>query len=37
MTAAIAAERGILEAGNKVTFLGIGSGLVCRMIGWEWR
>ncbi|MDE0959578.1 MAG: 3-oxoacyl-ACP synthase III [Planctomycetota bacterium] len=37
MTAAIAAERGILEAGKKVAFLGIGSGLVCRMIGWEWR
>ena len=37
VTAAIAAERGFLGAGQKVAFLGIGSGLVCRMIGWEWR
>ncbi|MEC9477341.1 MAG: 3-oxoacyl-ACP synthase III [Planctomycetota bacterium] len=37
MTAALAAERGILSPGQKVAFLGIGSGLVCRMIGWQWR
>ncbi len=37
MTAALAWERGFLSAGNRVAFLGIGSGLVCRMIGWEWR
>ncbi|MEE2890411.1 MAG: 3-oxoacyl-ACP synthase III [Planctomycetota bacterium] len=37
MTAAIAWERGFLSPGQKVAFLGIGSGLVCRMIGWEWR
>lgn len=37
MTAAIAAERSFLTPGQKVAFLGIGSGLVCRMIGWEWR
>lgn len=37
MTAALAAERGVLLPGNKVAFLGIGSGLVCRMLAWEWR
>ena len=37
MTAALATERGFLSPGQKVAFLGIGSGLVCRMIGWEWR
>ena len=37
MTAAIAEERGFLSAQQRVAFLGIGSGLVCRMIGWEWR
>ena len=36
LTAAIAAERGCLRAGNKVAFLGIGSGLNCMMLGVEW-
>ncbi|HAM36604.1 MAG TPA: 3-oxoacyl-ACP synthase III [Elusimicrobia bacterium] len=36
LTAAIAEERGFLEKGDKVAFLGIGSGLNCLMLGWEW-
>lgn len=36
LTAAVAAERGILERGQRVAFLGIGSGLNCLMLGWEW-
>jgi 3-oxoacyl-[acyl-carrier-protein] synthase-3 len=36
VTAAIAEERGILRAGQRVGFLGIGSGLTCLMIGLEW-
>ena len=36
ITAAIAEERGFLEAGQRVAFLGIGSGLNCLMLGWEW-
>ena len=36
MTAAIADERGVIERGDKVSFLGIGSGLNCMMLGWEW-
>ena len=36
VTAAIAAERGILKAGQRVGFLGIGSGLTCLMMGLEW-
>lgn len=36
LTAALAWERGFLEKGQKVGFLGIGSGLVCTMLGWEW-
>jgi acyl-CoA:acyl-CoA alkyltransferase len=36
LTAAIADERGFLEKGDKVAFLGIGSGLNCMMLGWEW-
>jgi 3-oxoacyl-[acyl-carrier-protein] synthase-3 len=36
LTAAIADERGFLEKGDKVAFLGIGSGLNCLMLGWEW-
>ena len=36
LTAAIAAERGFLETGDRVAFLGIGSGLNCLMLGWEW-
>lgn len=36
LTAAIAAERGHLAKGDKVGFLGIGSGLNCLMLGWEW-
>jgi len=36
VTAAIAEERGILKTGQKVGFLGIGSGLTCLMMGLEW-
>jgi 3-oxoacyl-[acyl-carrier-protein] synthase-3 len=36
VTAAIAQERGFLENGHKVGFIGIGSGLNSMMLGWEW-
>ncbi len=36
MTAAIADERGFLNKGDYVGFLGIGSGLNCLMMGIEW-
>ena len=36
VAAAIAEERGVLKAGQRVGFLGIGSGLTCLMIGLEW-
>jgi 3-oxoacyl-[acyl-carrier-protein] synthase-3 len=36
ITAAIAAERGFLESGHLVGFLGIASGLNCLMLGVEW-
>lgn len=36
LTAALAAERDMLEAGDKVALLGIGSGLNCLMLGVEW-
>ena len=36
LTAALAGEREFLEAGDKVGFLGIGSGLNCLMLGLEW-
>ena len=36
LTAAIAEERGFLSPGDRVGFLGIGSGLNCLMLGWEW-
>ena len=36
VTAAIAEERGILQPGQKVGFIGIGSGLNSMMLGWEW-
>lgn len=36
ITAAIAEERHVLEPGDKVAFLGIGSGLNCMMLGLEW-
>ncbi len=36
ITAAIAAERGFLQPGDRVGFLGIGSGLNCIMLGIEW-
>ena len=36
ITAAIAAEREFLTAGDRVGFLGIGSGLNCLMLGIEW-
>jgi 3-oxoacyl-[acyl-carrier-protein] synthase III len=36
VTAAIAEERGALKAGQRVGFLGIGSGLTCLMVGLEW-
>ncbi len=36
LTAALAAEREMLEPGDRVAFLGIGSGLNCLMLGVEW-
>jgi len=36
LAAALAAEREFLEAGRRVGFLGIGSGLNCTMLGIEW-
>ncbi len=36
LTAALADERGFLNKGERVGFLGIGSGLNCLMLGWEW-
>ena len=36
LTAALAEEREFLAPGDKVAFLGIGSGLNCLMLGWEW-
>jgi 3-oxoacyl-[acyl-carrier-protein] synthase III len=36
MTAAIAEESGFLESGQRVAFCGIGSGLNCLMLGWDW-
>jgi 3-oxoacyl-[acyl-carrier-protein] synthase-3 len=36
LTAALAAERGVLVPGQRVAWLGIGSGLNCLMLGWEW-
>ncbi len=36
ITAAIAWEQGFLQAGHRVGFLGIGSGLNCMMQAWEW-
>ena len=36
LTAAIAQEREFLVPGDKVAFMGIGSGLNCLMMGWQW-
>lgn len=36
LTAAIAEQRQFLKPGDHVGFLGIGSGLNCLMLGWEW-
>ena len=36
LTAALAHERGFLQKGDQVAFLGIGSGLNCMMLGFEW-
>jgi 3-oxoacyl-[acyl-carrier-protein] synthase III len=36
VTAAIAEERGVLQPGQRVGFLGIGSGLTCLMMGLDW-
>lgn len=36
LTAAIASERGFLRRGERVGWLGIGSGLNCLMLGLEW-
>lgn len=36
LTAAIAEENGFLQQGDRVGFLGIGSGLNCMMLGVEW-
>ena len=35
-TLALGVEKGILEQGDKVALLGIGSGLNCLMLGVEW-
>jgi 3-oxoacyl-[acyl-carrier-protein] synthase-3 len=36
VTAAMAHDQGFLVKGDKVSFLGIGSGLNCMMLGFEW-
>lgn len=36
LTAALAGEREFLKPGDRVSFLGIGSGLNCLMLGFEW-
>jgi len=36
LTAALADQRRFLQPGDRVGFLGIGSGLNCLMLGWEW-
>lgn len=36
LTAILAVERDAIMQGMKVAFLGIGSGLNCLMLGWEW-
>ena len=36
LTAAMAEQRQFLKPGDRVGFLGIGSGLNCLMLGWEW-
>lgn len=36
LTAAIAQQRNFLKPNDRVSFLGIGSGLNCIMLGWEW-
>ena len=36
VTAALADERGFIQRGDKVGFLGIGSGLNCLMLGLKW-
>lgn len=36
MTAALAEDRAFLQPGDRVAFLGIGSGLNCMMLGVEW-
>jgi 3-oxoacyl-[acyl-carrier-protein] synthase-3 len=36
LSAALAEERGFLQPGQRVGFLGIGSGLNCLMLGWDW-
>ena len=36
LTAAIAEQRKFLKPGDRVSFMGIGSGLNCMMLGWEW-
>jgi len=36
LTAGLAVDRGEIKTGDRVAFLGIGSGLNCLMLGWEW-
>ncbi|MEB3329459.1 MAG: 3-oxoacyl-ACP synthase III [Candidatus Sericytochromatia bacterium] len=36
ITASLASEAGFLAPGHRVAWLGIGSGLNCLMLGWEW-
>jgi acyl-CoA:acyl-CoA alkyltransferase len=37
ITMALGVERGIVQAGDRVAMLGIGSGINCLMLGAEWR
>jgi 3-oxoacyl-[acyl-carrier-protein] synthase III len=36
LSAALAEQRNFLKPGDRVGFLGIGSGLNCLMLGWQW-
>ena len=36
MAATVGAEAGHTQSGQKVAWLGIGSGLTCQMLSWDW-
>lgn len=36
VSASLAADQGFFEGGDRVAWLGIGSGLNCLMLGWDW-